>query len=72
MLSNLLGAFKVFGDTAQLMIPLVIRALINFSKEGESEPEYPLLTCQSMKRIVMEGNPLALAEVLAWHLVCGV
>ncbi|ORX36438.1 P-loop containing nucleoside triphosphate hydrolase protein [Kockovaella imperatae] len=27
------GAFKVFGDTAQLMTPLVVRALINFSKE---------------------------------------
>lgn len=28
------GLFKVFGDTAQLMSPLLIKALINFSKEG--------------------------------------
>ncbi|OCF34538.1 hypothetical protein I316_03579 [Kwoniella heveanensis BCC8398] len=27
------GLFKVFGDTSQLMTPLLIKALINFSKE---------------------------------------
>jgi hypothetical protein len=28
------GLFKVFGDTAQLMSPLVVKALIRFSQEG--------------------------------------
>lgn len=29
------GLYKVLGDTAQLMAPLLTKALINFSKEGE-------------------------------------
>ncbi|ODO00356.1 hypothetical protein I350_06992 [Cryptococcus amylolentus CBS 6273] len=39
------GLFKVFGDTSQIMIPLLVKSLINFSKEvyaahqsGEPEP----------------------------------
>lgn len=31
------GLYKVLGDTAQLMAPLLTKALINFSKEGEWE-----------------------------------
>lgn len=31
------GLFKVVGDSAQLMCPLLTKALINFSKEGERE-----------------------------------
>ena len=30
------GLFKVFGDTAQLMSPLVVKSLIRFSQEGAS------------------------------------
>lgn len=31
------GLFKVFGDVAQLMCPLLTKALINFSKEGGAD-----------------------------------
>ncbi|WRT65384.1 uncharacterized protein IL334_002327 [Kwoniella shivajii] len=32
------GAYKVAGDVSQLMVPLLIKALINFSKEDSPEP----------------------------------
>lgn len=32
------GIFKVVGDTAQLMAPLLTKALITFSREGQSGP----------------------------------
>ena len=31
------GLYKVIGDTAQLMCPLLTKALINFSKDGEAQ-----------------------------------
>ncbi|KAJ3741472.1 ABC protein [Lentinula detonsa] len=33
------GAFKVFGDTCQMMGPLVVKAIINFSKERSASTE---------------------------------
>ena len=30
------GIFKVVGDTAQLMIPLIVKAIINFSRDKEA------------------------------------
>ncbi|KAH9481477.1 Multidrug resistance protein fer6 [Psilocybe cubensis] len=36
------GMFKVFGDTSQLMGPIVIKAIINFAKKREAAREHGL------------------------------
>ncbi|KAJ4479332.1 ABC protein [Lentinula aciculospora] len=57
------GAFKVFGDTCQMMGPLIVKAIINFAKERSSSSE-------TGKELPDVGRGVAMAIGLFLMVIC--